>query len=149
MVILDSLLGLADMPVGLRDCPLVGNAEGSLAAAEGKVAPFGWDCESVRESVCLLDICCTQKKLIVRASHVINLVSDRQCHSESTLQKTAHLHVMSSRCCTKSQMPSHLTRAQPILIQDSFYKSHLCDNTMSTTCACSGASGICSLPLGF
>ncbi len=47
MVILESLLGLADMPVGLSDCPLFGNAEGGLAAAEGKGAPFDWDCESV------------------------------------------------------------------------------------------------------
>ncbi|KAA6418176.1 MAG: hypothetical protein FRX49_11834 [Trebouxia sp. A1-2] len=45
MVILDSLLGLADMPVGLRDCPLVGNAEWSLAAAEGMDAPLDWDCK--------------------------------------------------------------------------------------------------------
>jgi hypothetical protein len=57
MVILESLLGLTDMPVGLRDCPLFGNAEGSLAAAEGKDAPFDWECGSVWESVCLLDIC--------------------------------------------------------------------------------------------
>ena len=47
MVILESLLGLADMPVGLRDCPLVGIAERGLPAAEAKGAPFDWDCESV------------------------------------------------------------------------------------------------------
>lgn len=44
MVILESLLGL---PVSLSFCPLFGNAEGGLAAAEGKGAPFDWDCESV------------------------------------------------------------------------------------------------------